>query len=142
MIQTLPPWSSRCNEGGNYTQIFKTHSPPSETACKCSSLFRKHHLCFSFHPLPWQGHSIKKAVPQHLSFCTNPVLQRQVETTLWASHRLTNSSCTPVSPPSTSETRFPTSREEREHAHDHTVDILGTLLRNRSSAQRQEIITI
>lgn len=77
MVQTLPPWSSSCNKGGSYIELFKTRPPHSDTECKCSGLSQKMPSLFSIPSSALAG----PFPPQHLSFCTNPVLQRRAETT-------------------------------------------------------------
>lgn len=129
MTQILLPCSSRWNEGDTYTQIFQTYLPPLETEGKCSSVFWETPSLFSIPPSALAGLFPQRAVPQHWSFYTNAVFQRWVETTLWASPKLTGSYNTSVSPPC-----LP---EEREHAHS-LREILGTLFRNRLSTKRHE----
>ena len=111
MILILPPGSPRCNEGQTYTQILKTHPPPSGTEHKCGNLFWRTLPLFSIPPSALAGPVPQRNIPQHVSFCTNPVFQRQVETTLQASPKLTNNCSTPTSllshGPSRSETGLP-----------------------------------
>lgn len=116
----------------------------SANVAACSG---KYHLCFPFHPLLWQGHSLKKKRKTYpvlkllYKFCT----PERGGNHYLASHGLTISSGTPVPHPPMGlpgRNQAPHLQEERELAHDHTVDMLGTLLRNTSSAKRHEIITI
>lgn len=68
----------------------------SANVAACSG---KYHLCFPFHPLPWQGHSFKKLYPVSKLLHKSCTPERGGNHYL-ASHRLTVGSSTPVPPPS------------------------------------------